>query len=266
MQNTSYIIPYRAGDDPDRRANLEAVLTWLRPLAPGRVIVVEQDIAPTLGDLPLWPALQVQFTYGPGPFNKSWAMNVGYRAAETPVLAFGDADVIGPGLVQAVAAVREGVPVVRAYARVLDLDAAASRRLRGDPAAIAAPGFAADAPPREQTGEIPPSCGGIVVLQRAIFELLGGWDERFEGWGGEDDAMDHKLARAGIRPGIVAGALAYHLHHHRDRAADSPLYRNNLALLAQLRAMPEEALRRMCEVTLQLIGNPEMYRPLERLE
>jgi hypothetical protein len=47
-------------------------------------------------------------------------------------------------------------------------------------------------------------------------------------------------------------------------AAD-PHYRNNLALLKQLRAMPDDALRRMCEVTAQLAGNPDMHRPMEKL-
>ena len=30
--------------------------------------------------------------------------------------------------------------------------------------------------------------------------------------------------------------------------------------------MPDEALRRMCEVTRQLAGNPDMHRPMEKLE
>jgi hypothetical protein len=69
-----------------------------------------------------------------------------------------------------------------------------------------------------------------------------------------------------------AGSLrerpGFHLAHRRLGAAiaPDPLFRNNLALLKQLRAMPDEALRRMCEVTMQLAGNPNMHRPMEKLE
>ena len=80
MQATSYIITYRAADDPARRANLEAVLAWLKLQALAEVVLVEQDIAPTLGDLPAFPGLRSLFAYNPGPFNKSWGFNVGVRA------------------------------------------------------------------------------------------------------------------------------------------------------------------------------------------
>jgi hypothetical protein len=62
------------------------------------------------------------------------------------------------------------------------------------------------------------------------------------------------------RPGL-------HLVHRRlvSTIAMDPLFHNNRALLQQLRAMPDEALRRMCEVTRQLAGNPNMHRPMEPL-
>ena len=267
MQATSYIIPYRASDDPERRANLEAVLTWLggQPLA--EIIIVEQDVAPTLGNLPPVPSLRVVSTYSSQPFNKSWAMNVGARVASGSLLAFGDADLLCPGLPRAIAGARQGIPVVRAFGRAIDLGPQDSARLRADLSRLSDPGLTTLGNNRTAVGETPPLCGGLVVFQRAIFALVGGWDERFQGWGGEDDAMALKLQRAGIQPGVVNDIPAFHLHHrrHPTSPAQNPHYRNNLALLSQLRAMPDEALRRMCEVTLQLIGNPDMYRPLEPL-
>jgi hypothetical protein len=59
---------------------LEAVLAWLKLQALAEVVLVEQDIAPTLGDLPAFPGLRSLFAYNPGPFNKSWGFNVGVRA------------------------------------------------------------------------------------------------------------------------------------------------------------------------------------------
>ena len=77
MRATSYIVTYRATDDPARRANLEATLRWLKLQPLAEVIVVEQDEAPTLGDFESFPALRSLFAYNPGPFNKSWGFNIG---------------------------------------------------------------------------------------------------------------------------------------------------------------------------------------------
>ncbi len=268
MQATSFVIPYRAGQAPERRINLDTVLAWVRRQGPAEIIVVEQDSAPTLGDLVAVPGLRVVFTFSVGPFNKSWAMNVGARVSTGSLVVFGDADVVCPGLPKAIAGARQGIPVVRPFNKVIDLSEDETAMVRADFAHLSDPGFGRGGATREDSGEFPPLCGGMVVFQRGIISLVGGWDERFEGWGGEDDAMDHKLSRAGIRPGVLGDVAGFHLHHRRHSALPTRdlTYRNNLALLAQLRAMPDEALRRMCEVSQQIMGNPDMYRPLEPLE
>ena len=267
MHATSYIITYRASDDPARRANLDAVLAWLKLQTLADVIVIEQDVAPTLGDLASFPGLRTLFAYNPGPFNKSWGFNVGVRAGKGSLLAFGDADVLCRSLPAAVAAARSGAPVVRAFSKAVDLDEDDSDALRSDPPASAILASARPRPTVGESGEIVPLCGGVVLFQRQFLARLGGWDERFLGWGGEDDAMDIKVERSGARGAMVKGSPGFHLAHRRagGTIAASPHYRNNLALLQQLRAMPDDALRRMCEVTAQLAGNPDMHRPMEKL-
>jgi hypothetical protein len=266
LQATSYIITYRATDDPARRANLETVLAWLKLQPLAQVILLEQDIAPTLGDLPSFPGLRSLFAYNPGPFNKSWGFNVGVRASKGSVLAFGDADFLCRGLPVAVAAARSGSPVVRAFSKFIDLDDADSDMLRADLSCLGDPSFGATAPDRTQSGEFPPLCCGLVLFQRQTLALLGGWDERFLGWGFEDDAMDVKVQRAGLRGMALKDSPGLHLVHRRlvSTITKDPLFHNNRALLQQLRAMPDEALRRLCEVTRQLAGNPNMHRPMEK--
>jgi N-terminal domain of galactosyltransferase len=156
---------------------------------------------------------------------------------------------------------------VRAFSKAVDLDEAESDMLRADLSCLGDPSFAAAAPERTQSAEIPPLCGGLVQIQRPFLALLGGWDERFLGWGGEDNAMDVKVQRAGLRGVILNESPGFHLAHRRagGAIAEDPYYRNNLALLRQLREMPDEDLRRMCEVTQQLAGNPDMHRPMEKL-
>lgn len=267
MHATSYIMTWRGAGDPARRANLDTVLQWLGLLRPAEIIVVEQDVAPSLTGLPAVAGLRVVFAYNPGPFNKSWGFNVGVRMSSGSVLAFGDADVVCGSLPAAVMQCRAGSPVVRAFRGINDLTEAESEMLRGDLSCISDPTFVQRPPDRAALGEVPPVCGALVLFRREFFTLLGGWDERFLGWGGEDDAMDIKVRRAQIQPAIMNTTDGFHLHHLRSNAgiAQSPDYRNNLALLTQLRGLSDEALRRFCEVSTQLIGNPEMHRPMERL-
>jgi N-terminal domain of galactosyltransferase len=78
-----------------------------------------------------------------------------------------------------------------------------------------------------------------VIVPRKLWDRVGGFDERFEGWGGEDEAFHAACAALGsVRR--KTGAI-WHLHHrastHHDRSA--PLYRQALALCSRYhRAMP----------------------------
>ena len=197
MHATSYIITYRATDDPARRANLEAVLAWLKLQPLAEVIVVEQDVAPTLGDLASFPNLLSLFAYNPGPFNKSWGFNVGVRASRgsclplaTPTCSAGDCRR---------RSLRRG-PARRLCGRFRRPSISTrpnSDMLRVDLSCLGDPSFGAAAPDRTEIGEFLPMCGGLVLFQRQSLALLGGWDERFLGWGCEDDAMDLKVSGPG---------------------------------------------------------------------
>ena len=285
MQSTSYILTWRDAQDPLRRANLVAVLTWLRSFALAEVVLVEQDLAPTLGDLPheaQHPQLRRVFAYNPGPFNKSWGFNMGLRASSGSVLAFGDADVVCREFAQAVAACRAGTPAVRPFKGLRDLDTHRSAWLRDDLSCLSDPSFPGAAADRSALGEHAPYCSGIVLMQRTVAARVGGWDERFLGWGAEDDAMTVKLQRAGVPLPVMDDAGGFHLFHRRaGNAADHGTagmagmpsgasgphahlhYADNLALLKQWHHLPEPAFQQLCEVSLQLMGDPDMHRPQE---
>ncbi len=267
MQGTSYIVTYRESGDPARRANLDTVLRWLETLRLGEVIVVEQDVAPTLGDIRRFAGLRSVFAYNPGPFNKSWGFNIGVRYSQGTLLAFGDADIVCRGFPDAVAASRSGIAVVRAFRGVTDLDETESEWLRQDLRRLHDPGFGATPADRTAAGEHVPLCGGLVIFHRQLPMLLGGWDERFLGWGGEDDAMGIKVRRAGAPSGVRDIADGFHLFHERaNRTPDQMIhYQDNLALLRQLETLPDAALKRLSEVSWFLAGNQDMHRPLEPL-
>ena len=159
---------------------------------------------------------------------------------------------------------------------VCDLDAERSTWLRDDLSCLSDPSFPGtdtDAD-RSAQGEHAPFCGGIVVMQRAVAARVGGWDERFLGWGAEDDAMTVKLQRAGVPMRVFDDTGGFHLEHRRagnheaadhapqDHAPhDHPHYVDNLGLLRQWHHLPDAAFQQLCEVSWQLMGDPDMHRP-----
>ena len=55
-------------------------------------------------------------------------------------------------------------------------------------------------------------CGGINIVPRDCFEKVGGFDERFKGWGCEDDAFTLRLNALCGHPGRINTSLL-HMYH-----------------------------------------------------
>jgi hypothetical protein len=263
MQGLSYLITYRESGSDERRANLLAVLSWLGQWPEIEIIVIEQDAVPRL-DAPLeYSGGVARFAYNPGPFNKAWGLNVALGFARGPVLAIGDADVLAAHtLVAAVERCRD-VAAVKPYRTLVDLTPEESARVRAGEWAFAPVRPAHALPNREGQGEYVVFAGGLFLIQREWLVRLGGFDERFRGWGGEDDAMTQKLRRSGVAMEHIDGPPALHLWHPRSPATTfgHPHYADNVALLDAYHAYGDAQFARLCEVQRQLMGNLHKYRP-----
>ena len=75
--------------------------------------------------------------------------------------------------------------------------------------------------------------GGSFLISRNLFDEVGGFDERFLGWGGEDDAFSLRVNSASNKVALLKQSLAWHLWHPRLAAQDNPHYQNNRKLLRQ---------------------------------
>jgi glycosyltransferase involved in cell wall biosynthesis len=64
--------------------------------------------------------------------------------------------------------------------------------------------------PSRETPE--PAVAGCVVVSRAAFEAVGGYDERFIGWGFEDRAFIRSL-EVMVKPMLRGSGTIYHLWH-----------------------------------------------------
>lgn len=258
--SVSFITTVRIADE--RRArNLAYTLAWYQRHCDWEWVVVEQDSTPRLDDQPLPDGLKRLFVVNAGPFNKAWGWNVGVRAASSDLLFFCDADLLvaPPALETAVSLCSRRVLAVNPYQYLADLSPGESDRLLGEEDQ---PCFAReDASEQRGTGEQLCFCGGAFLMRRTLHQYLGGFDERYLGWGGEDDAMSLRLGRTTNEVAVVQGRTALHLWHARqpEMTFGNPHYQNNLARLHDLRDMPDPAFRFLCDVQRQIMGHPGKY-------
>lgn len=180
----SLIIPFQS-DDPQRLANWAWLKRYWRSHLPGAEIIMGRD-AVSVAD----PSI---------PFSKSCAVNDGARRATGDIFAIVDAD----GYVDAdsvqhcanrIRSIRKCghrlwfVPYRHFYRLTAEASAKLLQSSPRHPIVIPSP------PP---AGDIMDTGGSqfghwygamIQILSREAFEIVGGWDERFRGWGGEDHA------------------------------------------------------------------------------
>ena len=260
----SAILTYRGDAGGDRRANLDAVLRWLEATPDLEVVVVEQDAHPRLPPPPANPAARIVHAYNAGPFNKAWGLNVGARHANGDVLFFGDADVVVPGgLAIAAAHCAVSTQVVKPYRTLVDLTPDETRIVRERGPAALPPIDAAARRDRDAIGERLVLCGGWFAMRRDAFFAIGAFDERFVGWGGEDDAMTMKVELARLSCCELDPGPALHLWHPRSQATapGHDHYASNVALLADYGRYDETTLARLFEVQRQIHGRRDKYVP-----
>ncbi|MFC8452450.1 glycosyltransferase [Kitasatospora sp. NPDC057223] len=218
--DAAVVIPFRAADDAEGRLrNLAAVLAALadqsHPRERYRVIVVESDERPRWRELFADACDSYLFAPCPGRFNKSWTVNVGVvhgaRPAELVCVLDGDILVDRDFVARAVERFRQpGTQAHWPFQDMLFLDPQASR-LAVQERCLGGRGAVDQGPLRGVYLRRPP--GGCVWLRESLFSRIGGMDERFSGWGGEDQDFVWRAERYG--PMDRHADPVVHLHHDR---------------------------------------------------
>lgn len=187
---------------------------------PDELVVVRMDDEPL--DLPA--ELRVIVVDEPlveGRLPLAAARNAGARALNTDAILFLDVDCIpGRGLVGGVAVAAAQVDgLICGTVRYLEpgRPGASWDDTVLDAGSAAHPGRPAPAPGelvREDRYELAwTTCLG---LRRAAFERIGGFDERFTGYGGEDTDFAFRAADHGLGVWWSGDMTAYHQHHGSD--------------------------------------------------
>ena len=245
----------------NRLRNLNFMLDWYRQMPDWEILVIEQDASPAFDSDTWGPAIKRLFVRNPGPFNKNWGYNFGVHAARSDVLFFCDADLLlAPSSLTAAAGLcARRVTAVNPYDRLVDLNQLDSASIL---AGSVEPNFERDDASNLRSGrEKLCFCGGAFFMRRALHRLMGGFDERFLGWGGEDDANTFKMRRVTGDVAEMEHRVALHLWHDRDDLATfgNVHYTNNIQLLARMQHASDSDLRFTCDVQRQIMGNPGKY-------
>ncbi len=239
------VVPFRDRQPGGRTRNLLACLRALRdqdlPSENYRVTVVETDDQPRAGASLSGLSDRHLFGFNPGIFNKSWAVNLGLRDGSTSaeLTCVLDADILVERSFLRVNAARlSGAHDAHLpYQHMYSLDEPSSAHAIGvrlgltptRPGAsrgAAAAGVDAAGLRGLLLRETPGAC---LWARTGVLTGLGGFDERFSGWGGEDDDVVARLRR-NVRLVRYDDQLL-HLSHPRPAMtnADGTLFNAHLA-------------------------------------
>lgn len=252
LQNTpkiTYVIAYQ--HKPDRLHNLRRVLEWLQPFQGLEIIVVEQDKYSKISELNL--RVKHIFLKTDKPFNKSWAFNVATSYVTTPIVIFGDSDLImhPQGFINAVQAL-DHYDVVNPYNSVIDLSPEEAMMDINSILQINRIGRGEAADDIQKV----PLCGGIIMFKKEKLMEIGGWNEDFIGWGAEDDFESLKVKS--FLNHITLPNKCYHLYHDKAKI-DMKLYQRNLQILNHFANASKEQLQQHINMTRGKISQLNKY-------
>lgn len=244
----TYIIGYR--HKIERLGNLKKVIEWLSGFKGIEIIIVEQDKTQKLPAFSL-KGFKYIFTKSDLPYNRSWAFNVGLKHATTQVIGFGDSDlVMDPQKFIESIKLLEQYECVSPYSSVIDLEPQESNLPLQSLSQITRPGRG------ETDVQKINLTGGIILYRKESIQRIGGWDEQFLGWGGEDDFQTMKTKM--FLKWIENQGKCYHLYHDKVKP-DMMYYQRNLQLLNKLVNLKQDEVKKYITNSLTKIGLKNKY-------
>lgn len=196
-------------------------------------IVADLSVNSLEAELPIGAKyLPIKFSHLPAGWYKAWAYNIAARHATGDILVFQDGDVCAPmdyGAELARVILQEGYEAASIQRFLFYLDEPSTHAI-----------YWKGVVPKNLT----PTCvlqnwkGGTIALAREAFLSMGGFDEGFVNWGGEDDEF---FDRCSIKRHTRFGYLPFvHLYHppQSDRRAPDNININKI-LPARLAISPE---------------------------
>jgi hypothetical protein len=225
-------------------ARLPHLLATLRSIvgqqgAAVECVVVEQDVESQLGPhLPAW--VHLVHTPPPSadmPYCRSWAFNIGVQHARGDVLVLHDNDMLVPQdyaawILQRIA---QGYEVVNPKRFIFYLSQRHSQAFFAGQAGLL------DQPPEVIVQNL--EGGGSLAITCEAFARIGGMDESFIGWGGEDNEFWERAQTQRTWP--WAGLPLVHLWHAAQAGKHDAGYQTALHYQALSKIEPNERVRHL---------------------
>lgn len=210
-------------------------------------IVVGQSPSPVEGMLPNRIVFRhLEKDHLPAGWYKSWAYNVGARIATGDILIFQDGDVCVPARYSAEVArtiLTDGYDVASLQRFLFYLDQTATGQIEASDGA----NFRCTPERVFQNWK-----GGTIAVQRDAFFRLGGFDEGFVDWGGEDDEFyDRCGALNHCRFGYLPFIHLWHRPQQDRKVADNP---NISRVMPWRMSLPQT--QRIQQLNARDYGNP----------
>jgi glycosyltransferase involved in cell wall biosynthesis len=238
----TFIIGYR--HKADRMNNLRRTLDWINGFSGVQIILVEQDKHSKISNLNL--KCEHIFIKSNMPYNRSWAFNVGIKYSKSNIIIFSDSDLImNPNdLIEGIKAL-QNYEMVSPYNSVLDLTQQESNLGLEQLLNINRPGRG------ENDNQKINISGGLSMFRKDAITRIGGWNENFWCWGGEDDYQTIKVKH--LLTWTELKAKCYHLWHNREQP-DMNLYQRNLQILKKSHELSKEEIIKEVKSQMQKIG------------
>lgn len=246
----TFIIGYR--HTIDRLNNLRRTLDWVNSFSGAEIILVEQDKHSKISHLNL--RCKHIFIKSTMPYNRSWAFNIGLKHSNSNIIVCGDSDlVMNPNdFIKGLQALSE-YEMVSPYHSVVDLNPQESNLPLEQVVQINRAGRG------ETDNQKINISGGIAIFRRDSLLKIGGWNEDFIGWGGEDDYQTMKVKH--FLKHTELQARCFHLYHARV-APDNRYYQRTLQLLEKTKGMSKEEIQKVTNASIPKIGMKNKYEHL----
>lgn len=238
----TYIIAYR--HDPQQLSRLISIIDWLNSFDDIEILIVEQDDASKLTGLNL--NIRHIFLQHAGPFNQSWAFNVGLKNSATPFIVFGNTRLfMASDQFRSALDALQQTDFIKPYGTVITLDTTKGEQDLAALIKIQPPEIS------PATRQKLPTCTGIAMFTRAAILKIGGWSEQFWGWGYADHYQSLKVEY--FLNWQEMPYIGYQLGQS-EHLTDNRLSLNNRQLFTQFQRLDKKEVQDAITLEATLIG------------
>lgn len=259
MNDLTFIIPIRV-DSEDRLNNCHAILRFLTSSFPdSEILLIEQDETSKTDQIVSdFPSVKKLFVFNAGRFSKSNAINLGILSAKRDFICMYDTDVLihPEAMSKAVSILRRRISRVVIPFNLICVDVSgASKAMLASSLDIERYGRIMNLLHLPTNGDLTARIvnGGIMVADREVLLLEGGYNKKMISYGWEDTEFLKRFDKLGYYSLLLSDYNLVHLDHKRGTDSQiNEMYEHNRLECEKVAAMDRKLLQRYVETDLDI--------------